>query len=183
LVDPFTRHTEYFQSLSLYTAQAVDAGLGISGWTSGTLGGELDPGAFFNRTGTAYGQASGGGTGTLQPNEFMLHPGPSGQYSIARWTAASAKTVEVDVTFIGLVADGSSTTTDVHVRLNGQDLASGSGYLNLRGAPNTFSFATGIGVSAGDRLDFAVGNGGNGYSYDWTGVSAKVCSASIPAGG
>jgi hypothetical protein len=179
----FTLHTEYFASLNLQTAQMVDAGLGPSAWTSGTLGGQLDPGAFFNGTGMVYVVAAPGGTGTLQPNQLMLHPGPSGQYSIARWTAPRTETVQIQVTFSGLTSNGTSTTTDDHVRHNGADFTMGAGSLNLGGAPNTFSFSHSVDVTASDTLDFAVGDGGNGYSFDWTGVSAKICYAISLDGG
>jgi hypothetical protein len=59
----------------------------------------------------------------------------------------------------------------------------GAAVLNLSGAANEFAFTTTLAVVAGDTLDFAVGNGGNGYNVDSTGVFANFCheAAVMPA--
>ena len=100
------------------------------------------------------------GTITRQPGQFFLHPGPIGQISIARWTAPRAGTYRVQAVFEGI--DVGPTTTDVHVQHNGVDIASGS--LNINGGASTFRASPSVNVAAGDTVDFAVGNGGNGYN-------------------
>ncbi len=77
--------------------------------------------------------------------------------------------------------DVGPTTKDVHVQHDGVDVA--SGFINLNGGGNTFQSNLTVVVSAGDTIDFAVGNGGNGYTSDSTALSATVCSAGPGDGG
>jgi hypothetical protein len=82
----------------------------------------------------------------------------------------------VQATFEGI--DVGPTTTDVHLRHNSADAAP-AGYINLNGGTNTFSFAMSLIVAAGDTVDFAVGDGGNGFTNDSTALAASVCAVGI----
>jgi hypothetical protein len=115
---------------------------------------------------------------TAQPGQFFVHPGPIGQYSIARWTAPRAGTYSAHVTFEGI--DVGPTTTDVHVQHNGVDLATGN--INVAGGGNVFRANPSVDLAPGDTLDFAVGFGNNGYNNDSTALDAVVCSASANGG-
>jgi hypothetical protein len=163
----FTRHTQFLVSPTGYS--------GIDVWTSGTAGVQLNPAAYVNPAVTVLTL----GTFTAQPGQFVLHPGPLGQYSIARWTAPRSGTYAVRSTFEGI--DVGPTTTDVHVQHNGADVA--AGFINVNGAGNTYPSNVSLSVVAGDTVDFAVGFGNNGFNNDSTALSATVCSASTPDGG
>ena len=67
---------------------------------------------------------------------LALHPGPGGEYSVVRWTAASAGEVAIEAVFTGIAE---RATTDVHVLHNGRPLHDGQ--INLAGAGNRDSFA------------------------------------------
>ncbi len=167
----FTRHTEFI--MSPQSNQATYPG--IDAWTSGVEGIELNPATYVNPTAKAV---AVGTTVSAQPGQVFLHPGPVGQYSIARWTAPRSGTYEVRATFEGI--DTTPTTTDVHVQHNGVDIATGS--INVMGGGNTFQASPLVTVVAGDAVDFAVGDGGNSYLSDSTRVDAAMCTAPADGG-
>jgi YD repeat-containing protein len=104
-----------------------------------------------------------------------LHPGPNGEKSVVRWTAAAAGTYVVAGYFKGL--DTVGTTADVAVMHNGASLFGA----NVNGHGQTASFSVSRVVAAGETVEFSVGVGANGnYNYDSTGLSATV-SLSPPA--
>lgn len=113
-----------------------------------------------------------------------LHPGNTGDFATARWTAPSAMLVTVAASFSGQSFDGGGTTTDVHVLRNGASLFDGvvngfagraaQGYSDAFGPSPTQSFSTTLPVAAGDIIDFCVGYGNGTYSYDITGLSATI---------
>ncbi len=110
-----------------------------------------------------------------QPGQFSLHPGDSGEYSHARWTATYAGTFDIDAMFTGIDLGG--TTTDVHVLHNGISLFDGL----VNGNTSSFS-TTALNVGMGDIIDFAVGYGSNqNHTSDTTALSATI--SSIPAPG
>jgi len=111
------------------------------------------------------------------PGAFHLHPGPSGEYSHALWTAPFAGIGDVAATFTG--RDRTPTTTDVHVLLNGTSLFDGS--INGFGDSSAISYATTVSVGAGDTLDFAVGFGNGNFFCDNTGVAARIDLIPEPA--
>ena len=126
------------------------------------------------------------GNGWLQDaHQASMCPGGGGQYAVARWTARQSGTFGVAVAFTGICGHNGSknATTDVHVQHNRADVPSGSGSINMNGGGNSFSFHANVSVAAGDTIDFAVGNGGDGILFDMTGVDAKVCAGSAADGG
>ncbi len=107
---------------------------------------------------------------TWQPGQFSLHPGDSGEYSHARWTAPYAGTFDIASTFTG-IDHYLGTTTDVHVLHNGISLFDGS----VNGWCDTSSFSTTVSVGMGDIIDFAVGYGINpNNTCDTTALSATI---------
>ena len=114
------------------------------------------------------------GSLTLQPGKVVLHPGPSGQYSVVRWTAPASDSYAVNAVFSGV--DSTPTTTDVHVLHNNSGLFDAE--LNLDMGSNTAQYSTTVALSAGDSLDFAVGNGGNDYYDDATQLDLTIVSTS-----
>jgi hypothetical protein len=163
----FTGYTEFLASPARY--------VGLYVWTSGNAAVETNPAAYFNPTANVIVDS----TLTAQAGQFFLHPGPSGEYSLARWTAPRAGVYAVHALFEGI--DVAPTTTDVHVLDDGVDVA--SGFLNIDGGADLFESNTSVDAAAGDTIDFAVGNGGNGYISDSTALSATVCSGGAGDGG
>jgi len=114
-----------------------------------------------------------------QTGQFSLHPGDSGEYSHALWTAPYAGIFDIASTFTGIDVGTYGyppgywgTTTDVHVLHNGISLPGGDGFVN--GFGDTWSFSTTVSVGMGDIIDFAVGDGGNGNTCDTTALSATI---------
>ena len=106
---------------------------------------------------------------TWPPAQLAFHPGPSGEYSVVRWTAPTDGTVEISTQFTGLAE---KTTTDVHVLHNGQVLF--SGLLNLNDGGNVSNHAQNLSVKSNDTLDWVVGIGNASYGADTTAVAATV---------
>ena len=102
------------------------------------------------------------------PHQFVLHPGPAGQYAIARWTAPSAGKFLLQSLFTGL---GSVSTTDVHIRQNNQPLFDDA----INGRAKRATYTSIITAAAGDTIDFAVGYGADHqYGSDTTALDAQL---------
>jgi hypothetical protein len=106
------------------------------------------------------------------PGQAALHPGPRGEYSVARWTSPAADRYTVAATFAGMAR----ATTDVHVLHNGRSLF--DGVLNIGGQPNTATHTGDVTLAKGDTVDFVVGWGNESHSSDSTAVTATIKSAS-----
>ena len=105
-------------------------------------------------------------------DELQLHPGIVGEEAVVRWTAPSSGAFFITGRFEGL----DSTTTDIHILLNGASLLSGSIGSNGDMVPFTLTTV----VNAGDHLDFVVGFGGNNYFFDSTGLAATIAPVPEP---
>ncbi len=110
------------------------------------------------------------GTQQLAPRMAGSHPGPNGEYSVFRFSAPSTGGYQLKASFEG--ADVVGTTTDAHVLLNDVPIFTGSVY--GFGAASRVAFGTNLVLRVGDRVDFAVGHGDNGFYYDSTGVAASL---------
>ncbi len=97
-----------------------------------------------------------------------LHPGPQGQQTVVRWTAPSSGSFTISGRFEGIA--GGHATTDVHVIHN--STAVFDGYVNGLGSVVPYSVQRT--VAAGDTIDFVVGDGGNAYWSDSTGLAATI---------
>ena len=147
------------------------SGSGIDSWRGNNVG-DGNPGAYHNSLGTTVDI----GTVEWDPNQLILHPGPSGEYSIARFTAPTTGLYTVSASFIGQ-DDGQGTTTDVHVLQNNVSVYDNL-VLGFHNA-NSTSFTTTL--TAGDTLDAAVGFGpNNNFGYDSTGVGFTIQAAPEP---
>ena len=97
----------------------------------------------------------------------IVTPGSAGERAVFRWTAPSSGNYQLQARYM-LMQGGS---VDVHVQRNGTDIVAE----RLAGAGSTFEFpATALQLAAGDVIDFAVGDGGNGQHSDITRVTASV---------
>jgi hypothetical protein len=142
----------------------------------GNLAADGNPAAYHNGTGSSI---TLGNTAQLGAGQFALHPGPGGEYAVARYTAPDAGLATLSAVFVGLDIVG--TTTDVHVLLNGSSIfaAQVTGF----GAASERGFASQLLLGVGDVLDFSVGFGGNGFNNDTTGLAATVSLGPIPEPG
>ena len=93
-----------------------------------------------------------------------MHPGPTGEHAVSRWTAPQAGRVAVK----GKFGAGNVGRVDVHVFHNGRSLFSA---LNTE---KDEPFALEIEVKKGDAIDFDVGAGRNGYFAGATPVEAAI---------
>lgn len=105
-------------------------------------------------------------------SSILQHPGPSGQYSIVRITVATAGSYVVS----GLFSSSEDASTDVHILANGSSLFDGA----VNGSSG-YAFGFTHYFASGATLDFAVGDGGNGYIGDSTLLGATVTSVPEPA--
>jgi PEP-CTERM motif len=126
-------------------------------------------------TGASEVQFGGGNVIHLAAGQGLLHPGPAGEYAVARLTVSGSFFGTLQVSFAGI--DTVGTTTDVHVLLNGAGLYAG----DITGYGQTLTYTGSQWFTAGDQIDFAVGLGGNGhYIDDSTGFTASLTTAPVP---
>lgn len=97
---------------------------------------------------------------------ILQHPGSVGQYSVLRITVPTTSTYTISGDF----ANGDNATTDVHILVNG--VSAFANTISGVGSFDAFGFSQTL--AAGSTIDFAVGNGGNGYNNDSTYLSASV---------
>ncbi len=103
-------------------------------------------------------------------NGFHLHPGPSGEYSVARWTASTSGMFDVNAVFT-MADDG---YTDVHLLHNSVSIFDDA----VIGRGDSSSFSTVVSVTAGDTIDFSVGSAGSYYN-DSTDLVASISSTTL----
>ena len=117
--------------------------------------------------------ANGPGTGEVlirqRSGGVVMHPAPAG-YAVARWTAPVAGAYFISALFYDVCGHA---TTDVHVAKNG--VLAFNGQVNGLGSTQVWnSDNTGVWLAAGDTIDAIVGNSGNGYTSDSTGVDLVI---------
>ena len=136
---------------------------GYDAWySSANHSSDLTPVVFLNQgTSTINGDA---------PGQAGLHPGPTGQFSVARYTVAAASSFAVS----GMFYAGDSGTLNEYVLVDGvtkfSALATGTDQ------PFSFSFV----ASKGDTVDFVVGADAHGYTFDTTPLSATIKATPEP---
>jgi hypothetical protein len=134
-------------------------------WTSST-GGEpwivLNPGSAAVPTPFGFDWPS---------RQVCLHPGPNGEFSVARWTSPASGRVTISARFTGLPVS-MPATTDVHVLHRGRPLFDSA--LNVSGRTNSAVYSNRIAVAQGDTIDFVVGFGNQTYASDTTTLEARI---------
>jgi hypothetical protein len=150
-----------------YNTESQPFGSAFDSWYDPTVG--SIPTVVHNNTGTTQSFS----TFVIPPDLLNIHPGVSLQRSVIRWTAPLNGTVQVNGWFQGLDVDG--TTTDVQVTYNNTTTVF-SGEVTGYGPSTAISFPFTMSVSAGDTIDFSVGDGTDGgYFFDSTGIAATIC--------
>jgi hypothetical protein len=140
---------------------------GLQAWIDNSIQSLGAPSVAYNPAASPTGDCC-----TVQPGQLAFHPGPNGEQSVVRWTAPADDTVKLAASFVGI--DGSPTTTDPHVLHNGVSIFDGT-VNRLHAGPY---FETTLTVHAGDTIDFAIGNGGNGFFSDSSALDAVITSTS-----
>lgn len=140
-------------------------------------------GKYFGQPGTTITMYPVGGGISIKQRAggILMHPGPNGEYAVARWRAKSASSYFVTAVFYSCDG-GVGATTSVHVLKNGSSLFTGA----VNGQASTaawMSGTTGVTMAVGDHLDFAVGNGGNGFGNDSTCADVTVRTLDVRDGG
>jgi hypothetical protein len=145
---------------------------------SGTAGKvHSDPDVWFWQGGAGYiGEPTAGknvgtnawvieGTTTYEPGDFALHPGPSGERAVVRWTCPTSGNYHI---FASFTAGDPSNTSDAGIKKGATTL------MAVGAIPKTYD--SNIALTAGDTIDFSVGWGSNvDYLYDTTITSINVC--------
>lgn len=125
-----------------------------------------------NSTDAFVGISSGGYQYDWNARQFGMGPGGSSEFAVVRWKAPQAGLYAVSGTFFG--CDTRPTTTDVHIFHNATQLSPAD-----KRAVNSYrgdgvSHTQTITVAANDTVDFVLGAGGNGSSYDSAGLAASI---------
>jgi hypothetical protein len=134
-------------------------------------GGDALPTVLKNTTGTTL-NPEAVTIGPWPADLLLLHPGPTGDYSVVRFTAPVSATYAVTGEFVAM--GNYSGVTDDSVSLTGPGPSSTSLYSTTStSSPHIFSFDQAM--TAGQSLDFAVGLGPQGqFNYDSTGFNATI---------
>jgi hypothetical protein len=113
---------------------------------------------------------------TVPPHALGLHPGPSGEYAVLRFTAPACGVYRVSGQFYALDANGDGTTTDVWILPNNSTTGAFSGNVNYYAMLKVSSFTSIVfHLTKGSTLDFEVGFGSdNNYYFDSTGLNAVI---------
>ncbi|MFM8327654.1 MAG: PEP-CTERM sorting domain-containing protein, partial [Pirellulaceae bacterium] len=128
----------------------------------GMIAGDGNPSNGKNLSGsTLYG---------VGPDQFALHPGPSGQPSILRWTAPAGVATSVHVE--GQFFAGDIGVMKVAITLNNDWVT------KLFQATDAGVFSFDQTVSPGDTIDFAVYDG---FAYGSTPIDARISYSSPSA--
>lgn len=163
-------------SMSTYDPTLADTRL-LSGTgtpdSNGILAWVGSSGVSFNPTDNFVAIQSGGSQYDWLPHGFGMGPGAGSEFAVARWTAPQSGTYAVSGTFQG--ADTHiPTNVDVHIFHNATQLtpADKRAVTSYRG--DGVSHTQIITVSTGDKVDFVLGPGDNGYNYDSSALAASV---------
>ncbi|HSH15964.1 MAG TPA: hypothetical protein VLD18_08025, partial [Verrucomicrobiae bacterium] len=107
----------------------------------------------------------------LSPDQLMLHPGPSGEYSVLRWTAPADGLYRARGSFETLATIG-QPYPDVRILVNSTNQVFANA---MSGGYQIRHFHLTQSLRLGDTIDFAVGYGPDqSYGVDNTGLRACV---------
>jgi hypothetical protein len=158
-------------AFSLFGSASAYFGAGTHTWAPSSQ--DCCPMVTKNSTGSTYTYVNA--PSVVQPADLLnLHPGPSGERSVVRWTAPTAGTHTIAGRFQGL--DTGGTTSDVLITHNGINIFNG----NVNGYGTEAPFSLTRTVAAGDIVEFSVGYGENlNYGSDSTGLAATINSVNV----
>ena len=140
-------------------------GNGIHAWIG-------DAGVTFNPKQTEVIVNSGGTQYTWLPQQLGMGPGSGEQRPVVRWKAPQSGVYAVSGTFYG--ADTKPTSVDVHIYHNSTQLSPSDKRAVNSYRGNGVSHTQLIEAAANDTVDFVVGAGIYGWTYDSSGLTAFV---------
>jgi hypothetical protein len=140
-------------------------------------GGYMLPTVLKNVTGSTI-PVEDGTIGPWPANLLLMHPGPTGDYSVVQFTAASAATYVVTGEYLAIGNNTGQTSDSVSITTSGPASTTIIGTASTN-VPFTFSFSQYL--AAGQSLDFAVGLGPESqFYYDSTGFDATISATPEP---
>lgn len=160
--DPASIAGYQFQQFDFYTAGATPS------WTDS---------AYVSLGTPAFGQnLTASSLNGIAPGQVYLHPGPAadGDAAILRFTAPTTSSYSIYAQFFV----GDISETDAWVIKNG-NFSTPLSALGVTDSNPSYSAAS-LFLSAGDTLDFVVGNHGS-YLYDSTPLSVQISAVPMPA--
>jgi hypothetical protein len=169
----------YAASPGQFTAYTLTGtfGTGVNSWSRSSVYPDNYPLIFHNPSASPVVYDA---TLTIPAGQFGFHPGYDGSgavFSVARLTLPNAGAFRLDAVFSGLESFSGGTTTDVHIRIAGTNAFDGSiGGFGQTATVSNYIFS----ANAGTVIDFLVGNGGNNFNSDTTGLSASIMSVPEP---
>jgi hypothetical protein len=107
--------------------------------------------------------------GTHPYNEVYAHV-DNGLYNVVRWTAPVSGRYAISGVFKVFPGDMDPPTSDASVFSNGERIF----HREVNSSSPQYSFQTNLTLVAGNTLDFATGDGGNGMVCDTTGFDATI---------
>lgn len=149
-------------SFTPFTSRTLESP-GYLQWTDGV---QNYPSIRFNNTNT---RLVSGSTYRFPRNQLMLHPDSTGRMPVVRWTADGSGTYQIQGLFAGLDSYGYRT---VFIVVNSGTSATVVNQTLSGASVNPFSLS--YTLAFGDTVDFVVSDGGNGYGFDSTGLSAII---------
>ncbi len=158
-------------SIGIPSAQTIISGTVSVLWLSTTNNDGRLPYALFNGTTNTIIN----GFSPYQPGQLGVEGGDSNTVGVVRWTAPFSGTFSINTTFSGMdtvVGDSS----DVHILHNGVAIFNST----VIGTPAPTTYSGLQSITAGDSIDFVVGNGGNGAYDDNTLLLASIVSVPGP---
>jgi Repeat of unknown function (DUF5648) len=147
-----------FQLFNTPTVNAFGV-VGFDRWNTPSVGAE--PHVMFNKTNTDLNYV----TFTVPAKTLQLHPGSNGEIAVARWTAPSSGTYQLNAIFRA----NDNTTTLVNILKNGVNLFNNS----ISGTGMIASYNAPISIVANDTLDFLVDRNLE-YHFDSTGLAVSI---------
>ncbi|HAV62349.1 MAG TPA: hypothetical protein DCY13_08305, partial [Verrucomicrobiales bacterium] len=148
---------------SFTTFEHATTSVGLQVWHR--PGNSDPPSTVFNPTGSTITP----GTPEYAAGKLHLHPGPSGEFAVLRFTTPVNGIYEINAAFQG--ADTVGTSTDARVLSGTNEWFRGT--VNGYGPASRTAFRTAVTLTAGANIDFAVGPNGT-YFYDNTLVEVEV---------
>ena len=113
----------------------------------------------------------------IQPGQTFLHGGPGGEFAVLRFTAQTSNIYNLFAEYF----TGDSGNTDAHILLNSNVVS------QLFQTPSTTGGGTfsqnGLSLASGDTVDFSLGTGGDGFSFDSTPMNMIFSTSAVPEPG
>jgi len=139
----------------------------LPAWTNGAN----EPNVMSNQSGSTEHPDN---SSTIEPGQLTAHPGPSGEYGVIRWTSPASGRYEITGSFEGISGYQGNPVTTTNVVIFHDSRFVYAAEINVNNNDNSASFSLELDVIENEPIDFAVGDGGNGFSHDSTALDAVI---------